>query len=246
MDTKTLEIKALDDEGHGLARFATLSAIDHDGDTYAPGAFGEQWAKILPAHDWTAVPLGKARIYEEGDAAFAELHLNLETQLAKDWHSALKFDLQHASAHPLQEWSYGFSIQDSSIETRDEERVRVIKRIKVHEVSPVVIGAGINTATLSMKHGARFAERISAVATAVREVTERAKTVIEMRAKEGRLMSPVSQQELLGVKTALDELMVVRDELVAVAAARDLADNGTAGRLAAEFAATVSRRWLDR
>ena len=51
-------LKALDDAGHGLARIATLSAVDSDGDTYAPGAFGEQWAKILPAHDWRAVPLG--------------------------------------------------------------------------------------------------------------------------------------------------------------------------------------------
>ncbi|KKK55567.1 hypothetical protein LCGC14_3073240, partial [marine sediment metagenome] len=36
-----IEIKRLDAEGAGLARIATLSAVDEDGDTYAEGAFGE-------------------------------------------------------------------------------------------------------------------------------------------------------------------------------------------------------------
>lgn len=154
-----IALKSLDDAGHGLARIATLSAIDHDGDTYAPGAFGEQWAQILAAHNWQTVPLGKARVFERGDEALAELHFNLATAAGREWHAALKFDLDGCdgtgSRHPVQEWSYGFRVLDAAHEERDGERVRVLKRLQVFEVSPVVQGAGIGTGTLAIK-GARL------------------------------------------------------------------------------------------
>ena len=68
IETKALAVEEMDEAGKGLARIATLSAVDHDGDAYARGAFGwtEQWVPILPAHDRHAMPFGKARIFEEG------------------------------------------------------------------------------------------------------------------------------------------------------------------------------------
>lgn len=147
-----LAIKAMDDAGNGLARIAILSEIDHDGDTYEPGAFsgqGDQVAQILAAHNWGSVPLGKARIYEDGNEALAELSLNLDTATGKEWHAALKFDLEHGK--PVQEWSYGFRVLDSVVEQRDGKRIRVLKKLKVFEVSPVVQGAGVGTGTLVMK-----------------------------------------------------------------------------------------------
>jgi HK97 family phage prohead protease len=153
-ETKTLTVEKMDDAGHGTARIAVLSGIDHDGDTYAKGAFswkkgGEQWVPILPAHNRTAMPLGKARVYEDGDAVLAELHLNLKTEAGRDWHETLKFDLEKGGA--VQEWSYGFGVIDYAKENRDGAAVRVLKRVDVHEVSPVVRGAGVGTGTLSMK-----------------------------------------------------------------------------------------------
>ncbi|MEC9343574.1 MAG: HK97 family phage prohead protease [Pseudomonadota bacterium] len=175
--TKTgIAVKAMDDEGRGLARIALLSEIDHDGDTYEPGAFasqGEQHAQILAAHNWQSVPLGKARIYEDGNEALAELHLNLDTSAGKEWHSALKFDMEHA--RPVQEWSYGFRVLDSVVEQRDGKRIRVLKKLKVFEVSPVVQGAGVGTGTLLMKgaemkedHFGRMAGDLSDTLAAVR------------------------------------------------------------------------------
>ena len=154
MQTKNLTIEEMGDSGKGLARIAVLSAVDSDGDTYAKGAFswkqgGDQWAPILVAHNRAMIPLGKARIYEDGDAALAELHLNLETQAGKDWHSALKFDL--ANGHPVQEWSYGYEVKDSGMKLQSGERVREIKQTDVHEVSAVVRGAGVGTRTLAIK-----------------------------------------------------------------------------------------------
>lgn len=154
MPMKSLTIKEMDEAGTGVARIAQLSSIDSDGDTYERGAFswkegGGQWVQILPAHDRRAMPLGKAWIYEEGDAALAKLHLNLDTQAGKDWHATLKFDL--AKGNPVQEWSYGYQVLDADFQVRGEQRVQVLKRLDVDEISPVIRGAGVGTGTLAMK-----------------------------------------------------------------------------------------------
>lgn len=156
--TKPIEIKRLSEAGTGLARIATMSAVDSDGDTYAPGAFGGaegQTVKVLAAHDQLSVPLGKGRIFERGEEALAEFKLNLETRSGREWHSALKFDLDNPPA--TQEWSFGFRVLDSAEETRDGEDVRVLKKLDVFEISPVVLGAGVNTATLAAKDGQKRA-----------------------------------------------------------------------------------------
>lgn len=154
MNTKGMTIKSMDDAGQGLARIAILSAVDSDGDTYVPGAFawkegGGQWVQIIPAHDRRAMPFGKAWIYEQGDEVLAELHLNLATQAGKDWHAALKFDL--AKGNAVQEWSYGYQVLDADYQMRAEQRVQVLKRLDVDEISPVLRGAGVGTGTLAMK-----------------------------------------------------------------------------------------------
>jgi HK97 family phage prohead protease len=149
MQVKGLTIETMDEAGTGLARIATLSAVDSDGDTYQRGAFGEQWAPILVAHNRRMVPVGKARIYEDGDAAMAELHVNLETQAGRDWHAALKFDL--AKGEPVQEWSYGYDVVDADFQIRRDGRVRVLKKLNVAEVSTVVQGAGEGTRTIAIK-----------------------------------------------------------------------------------------------
>lgn len=154
MQLKTLSIEEMSEAGVGLARIATLSAVDHDGDTYLPGAFswkdgGVQWCSILPAHNRHATPLGKAKVYEEGDAALAELRFNLSIPEAKSWHSAIMFDL--ATGNSVQEYSYGFDILDFDYQARGNDRVRQMKKLDVSEVSPVLRGAGIGTGTLRMK-----------------------------------------------------------------------------------------------
>lgn len=203
-------LKALDDAGRGLARIAVLSAIDHDGDTYAPGAIGEQMVQILAAHNRAAVPLGKARIYEQGDEVLADLVFNLDTQAGKDWHAALKFDLdrERSGGGPIQEWSYGFAIRDAQMETRDGERVRVLKRLEVHEVSPVVKGAGIGTGTLALKHGKQpFGEQLDAAIALAGDCLERARAVKHLRAEDGRSLSAERVKQLAELHAGLGALI---------------------------------------
>jgi hypothetical protein len=147
-----MTITEMGDAGKGLALIANLADVDHDGDTYEPGAFNwkEQWCPLLSAHDRSRMQFGKARVFEEGDKAYAELHLNLGTQAGREWHEALKFDL--ATGNPVQEWSYGYDVLDADYQIRGQSgRVRRLKRLDVHEVSTVVRGAGRGTGTLSMK-----------------------------------------------------------------------------------------------
>jgi len=175
MKTKALTIEKMDEAGSGLARIATLSAVDLDGDTYERGAFGwkeggGQWVPILPAHDRRAMPLGKAWVYEEGDAALAGLHLNLATQAGKDWHATLRFDLD--KGNPVQQWSYGYDIVDADFEQRGEKRVQVLKRLDVEEISPVIRGAGVGTATLSIKGAALKDAHFAALVGELGEVAD--------------------------------------------------------------------------
>lgn len=209
-ETKSILVEKMDDAGLGLARLVDMNAIDHDGDTYTPGAFswkegGEQWVPLLPAHQRTAMSFGKARVYEEGSVAFAELHLNLDTVAGKEWHSTLKFDL--ATGRPAQEWSYGFDVIDAAHEQRGTEKVRNLKRLDVHEVSPVIRGAGIGTATLAMKSRGAFADQLDAVIEEIDDVIERAGGIAALRISEGREMSKARLDRLTELKTRLDQLL---------------------------------------
>lgn len=233
--TKTgITLKALDDEGHGLARIATLSAIDSDGDTYAKGAFGgetgEQWAQVLAAHNWHTVPLGKARVFERGDEALAELHMNLNTAAGKEWHAALKFDLEGgddaSGPQPIQEWSYGFRVLDAVNEERDGETVRVLKRLKVFEVSPVVQGAGINTGTLVMKGAALKGEHFE------RLTSDLADALTAIKA-DPTALSAAGLKQIASLHEGLGEILEAAE-----------AEEASARRLMAGQAYRASRRHL--
>jgi hypothetical protein len=151
MQTKNLTVTEMGESGKGLALIADLTGVDSDGDSYEPGAFSwkEQWVPLLPAHNRFAMPFGKARVFEDGDAAYAELHLNLDTQVGKEWHSALQFDLKTGNA--VQEWSYGYDAMRFDKVMRGLAEGRHLKQLDVQEVSTVVRGAGRGTRTVDMK-----------------------------------------------------------------------------------------------
>lgn len=138
-----------DDEGSFEAVIATLGVADSDGDIVEPGAFGDATVSVLPAHDSRSVPLGKAQIEERGDKAVAVGRFNLDIPAARDWHSALKFDLVHQPA--VQEWSWGFHITEAKEDTVDGEPVRRLVELDMLEVSPVLRGASVGTRTLAAK-----------------------------------------------------------------------------------------------
>lgn len=150
------ELKQLSDDGTGTARIATLNVVDKDGDVARPGDFGEQMVAVQPAHNWSHPMLGKAQIHEEGNEVLASFRLNLKSTSGREWYEVLKFDLENGP--PIQEWSYGYDAKDFEMGEFEGQRVRFLNKpggsgIKVHEISPVLLGAGENTATLNIKSG---------------------------------------------------------------------------------------------
>lgn len=237
---KGIGLKEVTDAGQGLAVFATMNVVDSDGDVTLPGAFGDQTAKLLPTHDWGHVPLGKTRIFESGDSAMAEFKLNLDIASARDWHSALKFDL--ADGAPLQEWSYGYDPVEFSFGDFNGQRVRFLKKLKVYEVSPVVLGAGEGTRTLTVKsaQGRKLADQVVDVREDLADLVQRVSELKALRAAEGRELSKERREQLAELKRDLDQLGALGIELAALAGGGEV--DPVARQLFSDFVAITSAR----
>lgn len=155
MESKALmgvEIKSAS-EGRALVRFAAYDEVDHHGDVTQKGAFTHGSEVIVSSYNhqsWGgALPVGKATLKTRGDAAYAELQFFMNTQAGRETFETVK------ATGSLQQWSYGFDVKDSEhgmFDTGDGEMaVRFLKEMVVHEISPVLLGAGRSTGTLAVK-----------------------------------------------------------------------------------------------
>lgn len=228
MFTKSMVIKDMDEKGKGQALIARLSEIDSDDDTYAAGAFSwkegrGQWTQMIPAHDRRAMPFGKSWLYERQDEALADFTLNLDTQPGKEWHAALKFDL--ATGQPVQEWSYGFDVLDAGHEDRSGKRVRVLKRLDVFEISPVLRGAGVGTGTLGIKSAELKGARFDALITDLGQMASAMKD-------DPTILSATGLKQLGEIYTALGIAISPDDQDAAVKAAEQLIAHAHAGHMA--------------
>ena len=166
VEQKVMQLKNLKlaDDGTFKALFAPFNSVDKQGDLTLPGAFGERQNVIISAYghgSWTgALPVGKGFIHDdEGeDGGVVEGKFFLNTTAGKDTWTIVK------ELGELQEWSYALPEIDFEFREVDGRQVRVLKRIKVNEVSPVLMGAGNGTRTLAIKAGEAvaltFAERM--------------------------------------------------------------------------------------
>lgn len=136
-------------KGEVEAVFATLNVIDSDGDVTLAGAFEDGAAVRISAynHDsWKgALPVGKGIIREEGNQAILKGQFFLDTTSGRDTFEVVK------QMGGLQEWSYGYDVLVGEPGVLDNQRVQFLKLLKVHEVSPVILGAGVDTRTLAVK-----------------------------------------------------------------------------------------------
>ena len=156
-----VEIKADgDDAGAFSARIATLNVIDKDNDVTIKGAFeGSDPVRVSRFNHSSAVrddlPVGVATIQEVGDQVIAEGQLNLDTVGGRDLYDTLKFEAKNNVAS---EWSYGFTVEESEDGEQDDQKVRFLRRLKAFEISPVMRGAGMDTATLAVKTATDFGD----------------------------------------------------------------------------------------
>lgn len=143
-----VEIKDAD-RGTVSAAFSTFNVIDKDGDVTLPGAFTDGEEVLISAYghqSWNgALPVGKGAIRATKSEAILDGQFFMDTAGGRDTFAVVK------ALGGQAQWSYGFDVVDSDIGQHDGRDVRFLKRLKVHEVSPVLIGSGVNTRTLAVK-----------------------------------------------------------------------------------------------
>lgn len=199
---KQFKAAATDDTGRVKAIVATLDVVDADMDVTVPGAFGEQTVAMIHAHDWQGFPIGKGRVYEDGNHAIFEGQFNLDLEFGQQAYQSVRF------MGDLQEWSYGYLPTSYSFTERDGKTVRVLEEVSVHEVSPVLIGAGVGTGTLDLKHAEplipdmKFTDEAEYAMAVLDNVTARADQIIELR-QSGKLgADSVERLTMLAAKAA--------------------------------------------
>lgn len=135
-------------DGRVVIAFAQLNVIDHDSDITLPGAFPNvEVAMSAWGHaSWQPgyLPIGKGRISEERGWAVFRGKMFMNTTAGRETHAVLR------ELGPISEFSYGFFIVESEPGYVDGQRVRYLKKLSVHEVSPVLRGAGIGTHLLEL------------------------------------------------------------------------------------------------
>jgi len=150
---KGLKLQVKDaDKGLVEAVFATFDVIDHDHDVTLKGAFEDGAPVPIGAYGHGSVgwigtdpPIGKAIIrVTEADARIEGMFF-LNTDQGRE-----TFEVVKAMAE-LQQWSYWYDPLEWEMGQQDGQRVRFLKKLKVHEVCPVLVAAGVGTETVDIK-----------------------------------------------------------------------------------------------
>lgn len=203
MDKKSLARFEVKDETKGEveAVFATLNVKDHDDDVTKPGAFENGAEVVISAYNhksWEgALPVGKGVIQEIGNEVVMKGRFFLNTTAGRDTFEVVK------ELGARQEWSYGFNVLESEPGEHEGKSVRVLKRMAVHEVSPVLRGAGVGTTT---RYAKSLKDEVAEAVDAVTAAIDSAERVVALRAEKGKSLSNVATSSLDGLKSAVSRL----------------------------------------
>lgn len=152
MDSKYLKGVHVKDAVKGTvsAVFSTFNVIDSDGDVTMSDAFTDGAEVAISAYGHTswggALPAGKGVIRTTKSEAILDGQFFMDTTHGKDTFAVVK------AMGARQQWSYGFDILDAAPGTMDGKDVQYLYKLDVHEVSPVLVGAGVNTRTIAAKN----------------------------------------------------------------------------------------------
>lgn len=237
IERKSIQIELKDDqEGTFIARIAKLDVVDLDGDVTKPGAFPKNKTVLVSAYQhgsWMGgLPVGKAVIYEKDGDVLAEGEFNLNTEVGREHYQTVKF------TGKIQEWSYGFKIIKAGEDEVDGQPVRLLIKVDPFEISPVIKGAGISTATLAIKekNGAddslTYADQAETVLAAVDDLVDRTKLLADLRRKDGRELSEANREK---IQSLADRLIKVTTGVKELLASTEPVDKAAAEKLFAEF-----------
>ena len=213
---------AIDDKGHINFRFAKLGVVDHDGDIIMPGAF--QAGKTVLLSSWNHgswreggnnLPIGKGVIFEKEGYATFDGDFNLATETGRDHYETVKFNAG------IQEYSFGFDIleKSSSINPETKQENRVLVKLDTFETSPVLLGAGIETGTNSIKsigaESREYKDHAQMILDACSDFVKRSQSIADLRQAKGK--EPASEKNRDGLKAIASELTKAAGELTRLA-----------------------------
>lgn len=186
----------LSETGDVTVAFSRFNVIDSDNDVTFAGSMPSGKGVPMSAYGHTswdgAPPTGKGVIGEKGDLGIFDGAFFMETDQGRNAYHTTK------AMAELQEWSYGYNVLDGPPGTFEGKRVRELRKLDVFEVSPVLRGAGVGTATLAIKSGAPesgapTADLISWHSASRAALMDRLKTHFAARGGDGRELSRVDQ-----------------------------------------------------
>lgn len=204
MITKTMSgvtVKSAD-AGTVTAAFSQFNVKDHDGDVTLPDALTDGQEVRISAFNhksWQGeLPVGKGviRVDAEKGWAYMDGEFFMDTP-----HGAATFNTVKGLGD-LMEWSYSLHDVQKEDGMWEGEEATILRKINVHEVSPVLKGAGIGTHTVAIKSDGKFSDHASTVIAAVAEFSERTRGVIAYREEQGK--SAVSDELADQIKTLSD------------------------------------------
>jgi hypothetical protein len=225
-------------KGEVSAVFSTFNVVDKDGDLTLPGAIKDGTEVVISAYGHEShfgkLPVGKGVIRTTDTEAILEGKFFMNTAAGRETFEVVK------ELDSLQEWSYHLGNTTRKSVEEDGRRYWVIEDIGlIKEVSPVLIGAGVNTRTLATK-GLKFSEEGDAVLADVTAYLERAQEVMVLRAAKGRELSD-DTTELL---KQLDESLTKLRDLLSPEAVKSAEDSDDIPEDIKEIAAQVRRSEL--
>lgn len=225
---------SLSEDGQVSVAFAVLGDpenqkaddIDKDGDVSVIGSLpiGKEVPISSYAHaSWPErggrLPVGKGVISEAKVKGKAVGVLTggffVDTTQGRDTYLTVK------GLADLQQWSFGYEVQSKSGVWAGVP-ANLNSRYDVHEVSPVLIGAGNGTRTLAIKSGdgegeplagISLAEQFSRVLGEVEAFRVRTAEIADLRAKEGRVLSSANRARLTSLLEALRQTDDFRAEI---------------------------------
>lgn len=150
MEHKSVHVDVKDaDEGHVVATFSRFDVIDSDRDVTLPNAFEEGAELVVSAYghrSWQGdLPVGRGVIKVTPTEAQLHAQFFMNVPEARSTFEVIK------QLGSLGQWSYGFDVLDSDFGEKDGQRVRYLKRLKVWEASPVLVGAGVDVRTVETR-----------------------------------------------------------------------------------------------
>lgn len=207
--TAPAEVKAITDAdtaGVFEAIVSVFGNVDSVGDVVMPGAFKDSLAEwkasgdpvpVLYAHNSFDPDYNVGHVLdieERGEGLWikAQLDVEADTGKARQVHRLLK-------GRRVKQFSFQYDVLDGAPAERDGEQVYELRKLKLYEVGPCLIGANQETRLIGAKTDDSFAA--DAATALIRATAE---------LKAGRVLSAANETR---IRTAVDELSTVLDTL---------------------------------